>query len=178
MRRVLALTGAAATATGLAVLLTPLKIPALVPVVPILGVVGVAALAVGGLVAFSRIDADAGHVPAESHREAAAVPGDAFDDELASLSVGGDDADADAVRERVREAAVDVLAETTNVPRSAARERIDAGDWPADDCSVAFFAARPPTRRERLQTVLTGEPTVARRARHAVAVIAERRRDA
>jgi len=178
MRRALAVAGSAATATGLALLLTPLETPASVPVVPALGAVGVAALAVGGLVALTRTDADTGTAPAGRDADDAAVPGDAFDEELASITVSGDDADAEAVRERVREAAVDVLAAERDVPRSVARERVDAGGWPDDERAAAFLAARPPTRRERLRTVIAGEPTVARRARHAIAVVTERRAEA
>ncbi|SEW26693.1 DUF7269 family protein [Halobacterium jilantaiense] len=173
---VLVLTGVASTTAGLVLLGTPASAPAAVPVLPVVGLLGVAALAVGGLAALDRFGDGVGTGDPSSSSATVAVPGDDFDDRLADLSVT-DDAGREAVRDRLTAAAAVALAAENGCSRSAARERIDAGEWPdgRDNARVrAFFAGRDPTPAERVTTVLTGEPTIARRARRTATVLAER----
>jgi len=180
-RTALALAGAASTAAGLVLLATPVTAPAGVPVLPTVGLLAVAALAVGGLAALDRVGRDVGTGDPGGSPTAVSVPGDDFDDRLAALSVR-DEAGREAVRNRLTAAAAVVAADEAECSRSAARERVAAGEWPDDgdddddDNSRvrAFFAGREPSAAERAATVLTGEPTVARRARRAAAVLAER----
>jgi len=178
-RTALALAGVASTAAGLSLLATPVAAPTGVPVLPTVGLLAVAALAVGGLAALDRVGRDVGTGDPGGSPAAVAVPGDAFDDRLAALSVG-DEAGREAVRVRLTAAAAVVAADEMDCSRSAARERVAAGEWPEDgdgeDSSRvrAFFAGREPSAAERAATVLTGEPTVARRARRAAAVLADR----
>ena len=174
-RRVaLLVTGVAAVTAGLVLLATPATAPAVVPVLPSVGLLGVAALGVAGLAALGRSERVVGTADPGGSAVAVPAPGDGFDDRLDELSVG-DEAGREAVRERVLAAAAVVLAAETGCSRSAAKERVAAAEWPAADDRVrAFFAGREPSAAERAVTVLTGEPTVARRARRAVALLAER----
>jgi len=173
IRRVLLGVGVASTATGLLVLLTPVAAPVSVPVVPALGLVALAALAVGGLVALGRSAEGARTYDLPEPTAGVRAPGDAFDERLAAVSVR-DATDRDEIRDRLRSVAVTVLADTTAPDRATARERLDAGTWTDDRQARAFFTDAPPSLRSRVRTILTGEPTVARRARRVVAVLAER----
>jgi hypothetical protein len=172
IRRGLLAVGFASTGAGLWLLVTPAGVPVSVPLLPALGLVALVALGVGGLVALDRA---AGGVRVYDLSDPAAgvrVPGDAFDDRLDAVSVRTDADDRAAIRGRVETVAVAVLVENEGVTRAVARDRLDEGDWPGDRRARAFFTERPPSLRERVRTVVTGDPTFVRRARRAIAAVA------
>jgi hypothetical protein len=70
---------------------------------------------------------------------------DVVDPRTACLPVVGD-ADRDAVRSRLRRAAVETLARKTDASRDGAEAMVATGDWTDDPHAAAFLAddARPP----------------------------------
>jgi len=173
MRRVLLAVGFASTAAGAALVFTPLSVggSGLAAVV----FVGSALLAggVGGLAALDRswtTVAD-GSLPGPGDG-GRPVPGDEIDRQLADLSTRDEDEQA-RLRARIETVAVSILADRLDCSRAQAREHLIAGDWTDDDAARAFFEERPPSRRERMRTVLRGEPTISRRARAALAALRE-----
>lgn len=178
IRRGLLAVGFTSTGAGLVLLVTPASAPVSVPLLPALGLVALVALAVGGVVALDR---SAGGVRVYDLPDPTAgvrVPGDEFDERLDAVSVRTDADERAAIRDRIETAAVTVLVEREGLTRAAARERLAEGAWTDEPRARAFFTGRPPSRRERVRTVLTGDPTFVRRARRAVEAIgahAERR---
>jgi len=173
IRRVLLAVGFAATAAGAVLVFTPLSVGGSGLAVIVL--VGSALLAggVGGLAALDRSSTTVadGDLPDPSDRERP-VPGDEIDRRLATLSTRDADAQA-ALRARIEAVAVAVLAERLDCSRAEAHDRLTAGDWTDDEAARAFFEERPPSRRDRLWTLLRGEPTFSRRARAALAALRE-----
>lgn len=89
------------------------------------------------------------------------APGDDFD-ELVSEARGWRSGDAkDEIRERVREAAVDVIASSRNCSRYEAENRVESGGWTADRYASSFLggsdAAKLPLLT-RLQVAYGGSP--------------------
>jgi hypothetical protein len=177
IRSLLGTVGVLATAGGLLLLLTPATAPAAVPVLAGLGITGVLGLVAGavGLLARSATDVRTAGF-AESDGCGLSVPGDAFDQRLAELSITAEDAEREVIRDRLLAAAAVTLAEAEQCSREVARARVSAGEWPADDRVHAFFTDAPPSLRERVRTVVTGDPTFVRRARHAATVVTDQRR--
>ncbi|MFP4175128.1 MAG: hypothetical protein ACLFSW_05040 [Halobacteriales archaeon] len=89
------------------------------------------------------------------------APGDDFD-ELVSEAKGWRSGDAkDEIRERVRVAAVDVVASTRNCSRYEAENRVDSGGWTADRYASSFLGgseARKLPLLTRLQVAYGGSP--------------------
>ena len=89
------------------------------------------------------------------------APGDDFD-EIVSEARGWRSGDAkDEVRERVREAAVDVVASTRNCSRYEAENRVDSGGWTADRYASSFLGgseAPDLPLLTRLQVAYGGSP--------------------
>ncbi|WP_246985937.1 DUF7269 family protein [Halorientalis marina] len=172
IRRLLFGIGFASAGTGLLLLLTPVGAPVSVPVLPALGLVALAVLAVGGVVALGRSAEGARTYDLPDPAAGVRAPGDAFDERLATVSVR-DATDRAEIRDRLRTVAAAVLVDTTGCDRATARDRLAEGTWTDDPMARAFFTESPPSFRARVRTVLTGEPTFVRRARRVVAVIAD-----
>lgn len=171
IRRGLLAVGFACTVTGLVLLLTPASAPVSVPLLPALGLVALVALGVGGLVALDRTVGGVRVYDLPDPTAGVRVPGDAFDERLDALSVRTDPSERAAIRDRIEAVAVSVLVEREGGTRATARERLEEGDWPADPTARAFFMERRPSVRERVRTVVTGDPTFVRRARRAIAAV-------
>jgi hypothetical protein len=173
MRRVLLAVGFASTAAGAVLVFTPLSVGG--SGLPVVVLVGSALLAggIGGLAALDRSSTTVadGSLPNPGDR-GRPVPGDGIDRQLAALSTRDGD-DQARLRARIETVAVSVLADRLDCSRAEARERLTAGDWTDDDAALAFFEERPPSRRDRVRTVLRGEPTFSRRARAALAALRE-----
>ncbi len=173
MRRLLLAVGFASTAAGATLVFTPLSVSGSGLGVVVL--VGSALLAggVGGLAAIDRSSTTVadGSLPDPSDR-GRPVPGDEIDRELADLSTR-DEETRETLRARIEAVGVGCLADRLDCSRSEARERLRSGDWTDDDAARAFFEERPPSRRDRLRTLLRGEPTFSRRARAALAALRE-----
>ena len=173
IRRVLLAAGFASIAAGVVLVFTPLSVGGggLAAVV----LVGSALLAggVGGLAALDRSSTTVadGSLPDPSDR-GRPVPGDEIDRQLTALSTRDEDAQ-ETLRARIEAVAVTVLAERLDCSRAEARERLAAGEWTDDAAARAFFEKRAPSRRDRLWTLLRGEPTFSRRARAALAALRE-----
>lgn len=100
------------------------------------------------------------------------TPGDAFDQRTArpALPVLSNGRRHD-VRERLRAAAVDVVARTDACSRSEAERRVDRGRWTSDPVAAGFVArsvASTPSTLGELRAVLGGETALRRRARRTV----------
>lgn len=89
------------------------------------------------------------------------APGDDFD-ELVNEARGWRSGDAKGeIRERVREAAVDVVASTRNCSRYEAENRVDNGGWTADRYASSFLGGSGAPRLPlltRLQVAYGGSP--------------------
>lgn len=59
------------------------------------------------------------------------------------------------------------------VPPETAREWLERGNWTDDHLAAAFLRGEPPTRRERFRALFRSESAVQRRARRAMAAIAD-----
>ncbi|WP_255150836.1 DUF58 domain-containing protein [Halorarius halobius] len=175
LRRVLLLgVGATTAALGAAMLAVPSlgrAVDALV-VRAALILLGVVAVAAAGRTLLRTRDADAER-PTPERRPTYRRP----DDALATLLDGAwparsGDGSPEAVRETLRELAAETLVATTDADRDAAEASLDAGTWTDDAPAAAFFTGAPASLRDRLRALAAGEPTPARRARHAAAAIA------
>lgn len=85
----------------------------------------------------------------------AAVPGDAFDAELADergRALDGSSFTRDRIRARLRDLAAHLLVSRRGLTDREAERRLDAGDWTDDDAAAAFLRGDgpTPTLRERL----------------------------
>jgi len=181
----------AISAGGLLLALPELSSGVLPRVVATLLTVGVGAAAVG-LAAREVVDSDDPELqlPTPESRPPYRVPGAAFAERLDRISTVGRRAVADAdewdgthertPRERVyaslHELAVDVLGRTDGDTPGAAADRLADGAWTDDEAAAAFFADGlcPPLPRRASLPLIRPELPVVRRARHAVAELAER----
>lgn len=80
-----------------------------------------------------------------------------------------------AVRETLRDLAVETLARERNGDRDAAAMALDDGSWTDDDLAAAFFTDSGASVRDVLRSLAVGEPAAARRARHVAAELARLR---
>lgn len=85
--------------------------------------------------------------------------------------------EADAVRERLRTAAVDAIVTAEGIPRSVARERVDSGTWTDDGAAAAFLVGRYTPLGTWLRALVSGETGPAYRARRTIAAIVACRGD-
>lgn len=181
LKAVVFLLGAAAVAVGLATFFVPGLADAFVIVrrlevtlgndYLLVAVVAGAALLLGLVFAFQG---RAGTVrqaetPDAEGVESVPAPGDDFD-ELVSEAAGWRSGEQkEAVRERVRGAAVDVIADKENCSRPEAERYVDTGTWTADRYASSFVGGRDAPQLPlitRLQVAYGGSPfeTAARRA--------------
>lgn len=82
----------------------------------------------------------------------------------------------DEVRDRVRAAAIDVLSRRGDCSREEARAMLDTGAWTDDPYAAAFFGADVDADLPlsvRVRDALSPESRFTRRARHAIAELAE-----
>ncbi|MFC5970900.1 hypothetical protein ACFPYI_06100 [Halomarina salina] len=119
-------------------------------------------------------------LPTPERRQAATVPGDEFDESLASASrhgrIGGA-TDRDAVRDRLREVAVEVLTRYDGDTPEQARRRLAEGTWTDDAHAAAFFgsdADSSVTVADRVRFFVTSDSAFRRQAAHVVAVLDRR----
>ncbi|EMA24022.1 DUF58 domain-containing protein [Haloarcula amylolytica] len=191
-RRIPTIVGLLAISAGGLLLALPELGGGLLPrVVATLLTVGVGAAAVV-LAARELFDSDDPELrlPTPESRPPYRVPGAAFAERLDRISTVGrravDDADEwDGPRERtprervyasLHELAVDVLGRTDGDRPGAAADRLADGAWTDDEAAAAFFADGlcPPLPRRASLPLVRPELPVVRRARHAVAELAER----
>lgn len=103
-----------------------------------------------------------------------AVPGEEIDRRIGSLSVGADQGSGDlspvysALQTRVKRVALSILGDDTH-------EQLSEATW-TDDHRVAFVnnSSQQFSVREHLHSLRTGEPSIQRRARQTIAVLARR----
>lgn len=134
MRRVLVVVGSALTVGGLVLALVPSLAATFSTSGAFVVLVGIVATLKGAssvLVARREADGPAEPPHVES-RTGVTVPGRAFDRSLAAGSA--------SIRERLRDTAVDVLADSPRAA-TAANASLDAGDWTDDRDAAAFFSA-------------------------------------
>lgn len=141
------------------------------------GVASVALLVVVAVLVLRGVDGVDRTTPPEPETvQNAAHPGVEFDRavEGASWNPVGRDEKREAVRERVRDAAVRSVMHRDGVARERAAARVDAGDWTDDDAAAAFLGGAERTSvTARLLGPLSG-PGFRRGARRAVDEICRR----
>lgn len=107
----------------------------------------------------------------------APAPGEPLEERLASwrtsLPVVGR-ADRQAVRERLRGAAIRAVAAEEGVTDDEAARAVLAGDWTSDPVAAAFLSGEPDSGTA-LRALANGVPPVRYRARRTIEAIAERR---
>jgi uncharacterized repeat protein (TIGR01451 family) len=146
--------GGALAVGGLAAVVAPVVFAWLPASGATVTVVGLVTLVVGVRGVLTRVRE--GHSPSDAipdprTRTAARVPGADFDRALAAREP--------VVRDRLREAAVEVLTRCGGVSREAAWEHVERGDWTEDGAAAAFFspdAAPDPPVADRVQAMLAG----------------------
>ena len=144
--RPVAIAGVAAVAVGLLAALDRGIAAAISPTSAVVTLLGVLGLVQGVRYANARRDRRRLLTePGEPERRApAAVPGPAPDERIAQVASpppGGYRSRRD-LRDRVREATVEVVARDRNCAREAAAEAIDDGTWTDDPAAAAFFDTR------------------------------------
>ena len=137
--------------------------------------------AVRSVQARRRATPEAAVLPEPEPRYEAPRPGDAFDERLATIArrprrtwAGGEH---EAVRRRLRSAAVEAAAHRFRLPTPAARRRVDAGTWTDDPAAAAFLGgpdAPGPPWGVRLRATLSGSAFAFYARRTADAVVALR----
>jgi len=100
-------------------------------------------------------------------------PGERFEELLGRWPWRLDDADRERLRERLRTDAI-YHQMATGASRATARERVDAGEWPADPTAAAFLAAETPPLARRVLVLLGGESWTQHGARATAEALAER----
>lgn len=143
------------------------------------GLLGLAALVLAFLTAGDYWNAPRGHaeLPDAHRRDAAAVPGEAFDRALRLSARRGNVGRGSRrrVERYLRDAAVEALVDATGDPREAVEGRLDDGTWTDDPAAAALFAAgAEPTRCDRVRAALGRETTFQRRVRRAVLALERR----
>lgn len=126
-----------------------------------------------------------GHHPSEfgpaerGNLEATDVPGDAFDRMLGRVSTvgsSGRNSRLVAVRQSLREAAIDALVHYRGFDRAAASEAVDDGTWTDDRYAAEFFTTPNGAGTSVAESVtgsLSGDDPFGRRAAAAAAAIEE-----
>lgn len=80
-----------------------------------------------------------------------------------------------ALRTELREIAITVLSQTSDLTREDSEARLNNGNWTEDTQAAAFFAddvVPSLSMRQRLQSLWSADPPFAHRARHAIAELA------
>ncbi|WP_435101929.1 DUF7269 family protein [Halarchaeum sp. P4] len=197
-RRLALSLGVASSVVGLLLLAAP----SLASAVTLSGGLGTATVALVGvvtlLIAAGSLFADAVRPSAEAtlasddpefprpeHRPAYASPGAAFTRRLAEVT-WTDRREAEpatrlALRDDLRDLAVDVLSRRDGVTPDEAAAHLADGSWTDDPLAAAFFTddvVPSLSLRQRLRGLRGSEPPFARRARHAVAALASHAGDA
>lgn len=146
---------------------------------PVVTAVG-ASLVLGGIVVVSRrvrTAVDQADPPAVELRGDVAVPGASLDRAIETTvrgSLEGRAAARQRVTERLREVGAAVLATVERVPVDEAKERVAAGEWPAD-ASPAAVDDEPTGQvtRDRLRRALGRRTSVERSVARTAAALAE-----
>jgi len=144
----------------------------------VLVVVVIVLLVAAGTVSVSRLSTprQRPEPPRTGEESETRVPGDAFDRQLDSLSAhsarGADE--RAAVREQLRELAVDRVVAETGCSRTTARERLDAGTWTDDPVAAALFTGESPSTRAYLRALLGGQSAFERRVERVIDILSER----
>lgn len=141
----------------------------------VLTVIGVLAGLAGIAAVYERVTTNERRVepPTPEHRRSFQVPGETFDQQLATLGPrnrGRSASNERAVRDRLDGLAVAVLVRDGDT-EAAAREHLAEGTWTDDPHAAAFFAearASDVPLEARLRAAFSAEPSTRRRARHAV----------
>lgn len=145
-------------------------------------VLGALAILVGGVVFLSGRGAVMHQTEMPTVERPIPVPsaGEEFEETIggwrfATRIFGGDT--AEAVRERLREAAVTTLSAETGCSRSAARERVEDGTWTDDQAAAEFLAGQYTPLGTWLRALTQGETGPEYRARRTVDAIVALRSD-
>jgi len=167
------LIGAAAVVLGAAFLFAPELADATVIVERLVVTVGNDYFLVGGIAAVALLlgmvfafQGRAGTVrqaetPDAEGAQAVPAPGDDFDDLVEEAAGWRSGDEKEAVRDRVREAAVDVVAGEQNCSRYEAENRIENGGWTADKYAASFLGEGEAPKLPlltRLQVAYGGSP--------------------
>lgn len=183
LRSLLTSAGVALAAIGLLIVVVPGTARALpLPRLAVL-VLGLFALveAARSLQARRRASIEGADLPEPEARFEAAVPGDAFDERVASLGrrarrnwagSGGE-----RLRRRLRSSAVEAAAHRWRLPTDEARERVETGAWTDDPVAAAFLGGPDvplPPWRFRVRAALGGSTFAFYANRAADAVVALR----
>ncbi|WP_228842282.1 DUF58 domain-containing protein [Halococcus agarilyticus] len=173
--------GLVLVAGGLAVAIAPGLGSGIQPNAAILTGVGVTALVLAGLAVRARFNATESRpeLPAVERPQSYATPGDGLDRQLAAVGAARPSRGARerrAIRERLEATAVAVLVRD-GLSEGAAREALAGGTWTDDPHAAAFFADDPGedvSLATQLRLSFSVEPTMRRRARHAIDALARR----
>ncbi|QWC19599.1 hypothetical protein [Halorubrum sp. 2020YC2] len=144
--RPLVVAGVAAVAVGFLAALDRGVAAAVSPTSTVVTLIGVLGVVQG--VRYANARRDRRRLPADpgepERRAPAAVPGAALDERIARVA-GTDPGgyrDRRDLRNRVREAVVDVVTRDRNCSREAAEAAVDDGTWTDDPVAAAFLGAR------------------------------------
>lgn len=173
--------GLALVAGGLAVAVAPGLGSGIRPNAAILTGVGIVALVLAGMAVRARLGATDRRpdLPAVERSQSHATPGDGFDQRLAAMASPGrlrGARDRRQVRDRLETTAIAVLVRD-GLAEDAAREALANGTWTDDPHAAAFFAddaGEDVSLTTQLRRSLSLEPTLKRRARHAIDALARR----
>jgi uncharacterized protein (DUF58 family) len=170
VRRLVVAAGVVLSAAGVVAVTAPAAVPAFDLATYLVAATGVTAFVVGAADAYGRFDAGADRLvlPARETPPAVAVPGDDFARLLRDADWDGDD-----LRHRLHETAVAVLSKHAGWSPSTAQERLDDGSWTDDPEAAALFADGPVSARDHVRSLVSGEPPVRKRARHAADALYE-----
>ncbi|EMA51061.1 MULTISPECIES: DUF7269 family protein [Halococcus] len=175
--------GLALVAGGLAVAVAPGLGSGIQPNAALLTGVGIVALVLAGMAIRARLGTTDRRpaLPAVERSQSHATPGDGLDRRLAAMASPGrlhGARDRRQVRDRLEATAIAVLVRD-GLAEDAARDALADGTWTDDPHAAAFFADDPGTDvslTTQLRRSLSLEPTIKRRARHAIDALAQRAR--
>jgi uncharacterized repeat protein (TIGR01451 family) len=154
-RQLLLPVGVLATGAGVVLTLRPGLVPSpwltsgFVLGVWVVGLLGAGVAVLGRL---TGDEGETGRLPTAGERPAYRVPGDGLADRTAA--VGASDrhaAERDRIRDRLRDAAVAVLARREGIGETDAADSVDAGDW-TDDADAAALFAGTGSRHDHVET--------------------------
>jgi hypothetical protein len=180
-RRLGLVLGLALVAGGLAVAVAPELGSGIRPNTAVLTGTGIAALVLAGMAVRARLNATDRRpdLPAAERSQSHATPGEAFDRQLAAMASPGQlhsGRDRRQGRDRLEATAVAVLVRD-GLAEDAARDALANGTWTNDPHAAAFFADDPGadvSLTTQLRRSLSLEPTITRRAHHAIDALARR----
>ncbi|USZ69207.1 hypothetical protein NGM10_05565 [Halorussus salilacus] len=177
---VLTAVGVAAVALGVLMVLEPGLAAAIAADYTAVVLIGVLALVQGVRIARTRraTELRGAETPDVETVESMPVPGEEFDDRVATLRAGPRRStlrERNDLRDRLREAAIPAVADRDHVSREEARERIEAGTWTDDAFAASFLgdsdAPKPPlsARLRLVASPRSGHQVRIRRTADAVA---------